>query len=111
MPCAALANPPNQGVAREVIARTRDGRTFPRLSGGGRHVDDGKSMSVGVLMDISEQKRREQEIFQARDRLEQQAADLSVLARKLDQARREAERRHAVWRKRQVAPNPSSWPT
>ena len=57
----------------------------------GDYVDDGKSMSVGVLMDISDQKRREQEIFQARDRLEQQAADLSVLARKLDQARREAE--------------------
>ena len=91
MPCSALANPPNQGVAREVIARTRDGRTFPAYLAVGDYVDDGKSMSVGVLMDISDQKRREQEIFQARDRLEQQAADLSVLARKLDQARREAE--------------------
>jgi PAS domain S-box-containing protein len=91
MPCAALTNPPNQGVAREVIARTRDGRTFPAYLALGDYIDDGKSMSVGVLMDISDQKRREQEIFQARDRLEQQAADLSVLARKLDQARREAE--------------------
>jgi PAS domain S-box-containing protein len=91
MPCAALANLPHLGVAREVMARTRDGRTFPAYIAVGDYVDDGKSMSVGVLMDISDQKRREQEIFQARDRLEQQAADLSVLARKLDQARREAE--------------------
>ncbi|HYI70471.1 MAG TPA: PAS domain S-box protein [Skermanella sp.] len=91
MPCSALANLPHLGVAREVIARTRDGRTFPAYLAVGDYVDDGKSMSVGVLMDISDQKRREQEIFQARDRLEQQAADLSVLARKLDQARREAE--------------------
>jgi PAS domain S-box-containing protein len=59
MPCAALANPPSQGVAREIIARTREGRTFPAYLALGDYVDDGKSMSVGVLMDISEQKRRE----------------------------------------------------
>jgi PAS domain S-box-containing protein len=91
MPCSALANLPSLGVAREVLARARDGRTFPAYLAVGDYADNGKTMSVGVLMDISDQKRREQEIFQARDRLEQQAADLSVLARKLDQARREAE--------------------
>ena len=91
VPSSAAGTQPILGVAREVTARTRDGRTFPAYLAVDEYVADGHRMSVGVLLDISEQKRREQEIFQARDRLERQAADLSVLARKLDQARREAE--------------------
>lgn len=91
LPNSTIGAEPTLGVAREVMARTRDGRTFPAYLAVDEYVADGQRMSVGVLLDISDQKRREQEIFQARDRLERQAADLSVLARKLDQARREAE--------------------
>jgi PAS domain S-box-containing protein len=79
------------GVTREVIARTKDGHTFPAYFAIDEFNADGRPMFVGVILDISDQKRREQEIFQARDRLEQQATDLASLACKLDQALQDAE--------------------
>jgi PAS domain S-box-containing protein len=96
VPCAAIGDQPKLGVTREVVARTRDGRTFPAYLAVDEYSADGQRMSVGVLLDITEQKRREQELSQARDRLQRQAADLSALAQKLDQACREAEETRAL---------------
>ena len=54
------------GIGREVVGRRKDGSTFPMdLSVGEVRGDGGESAFVGIINDLSDRKRTEQQLVQA----------------------------------------------
>jgi len=57
------------GTSREVIGRRKDGSTFPMGLSVGEAVQGGDSIFVGIMRDLTEQKRAEQVIRESEARL------------------------------------------
>ena len=57
------------GIGREVIGRRKDGSTFPMDLSVGEAKQEGKSVFVGIIHDISERKQTEQAMREAAARL------------------------------------------
>jgi PAS domain S-box-containing protein len=64
------------GIGREVVARHKDGTTFPIDLAVGEAVIDGKRFFTGVVRDISERKGAEAALRESNRRLEQALAEL-----------------------------------
>jgi PAS domain S-box-containing protein len=64
------------GIGREVVARRKDGSTFPVDLAVGEAVIDGRRYFTGVVRDISERKRAEAALRESNQRLEQALAEL-----------------------------------
>jgi diguanylate cyclase (GGDEF)-like protein/PAS domain S-box-containing protein len=75
------------GIGREVVAKHKDGTVFPiRLSVGEAKIDN-NSIFVGIIHDITESKKLENELKEHRDHLnslvEQRTEELSLVNEKL----------------------------
>jgi PAS domain S-box-containing protein len=57
------------GIGREVVGRRKDGTTFPMDLSVGEAKHDGRSTFVGIIRDITERQRTEQEVRRAAARL------------------------------------------
>src|SRR6267143_2621620 len=57
------------GIGREVVGRRKDGSTFPMDLSVGEARQDGESIFVGIIRDLSSRKRTEAELEQARAEL------------------------------------------
>jgi two-component system sensor kinase FixL len=57
------------GIGREVFGRRKDGSTFPMKLSVGEAQQDGDSIFVGIIHDLSASKRTQAELQQARDEL------------------------------------------
>jgi PAS domain S-box-containing protein len=57
------------GIGREVMGRRKDGTTFPMDLSVGETKEDGASIFVGIIHDLSAHKRAEQEIRETASRL------------------------------------------
>ncbi|WP_151119700.1 hybrid sensor histidine kinase/response regulator [Hypericibacter adhaerens] len=57
------------GVGREVVGQRKDGSTFPMDLSVGETKDDGESIFVGIIHDLTERKRSEQAVREAVQRL------------------------------------------
>jgi PAS domain S-box-containing protein len=64
------------GIGREVVARRKDGSTFPVDLAVGEAVIDGRRFFTGVVRDISERKRGEEALQESNRRLETALAEL-----------------------------------
>lgn len=64
------------GIGREVVGLRKDGSTFPISLAVSEMILDDKRLFLGIVSDISEQKKAEQEIIEARKAAESYAADL-----------------------------------
>jgi PAS domain S-box-containing protein len=64
------------GIGREVVARRKDGSTFPIDLAVGEAVIGGRRFFTGVVRDISERKRADAALREANQRLEQALAEL-----------------------------------
>ena len=64
------------GIGREVVARRKDGTTFPVDLAVGEAVIDGRRFFTGVVRDISERKRVEKALRESNRRLEKALAEL-----------------------------------
>ena len=53
------------GIGREVLAKRKDGSTFPIDLSVGEARQDGESIFVGILHDLTERKKTEQQLVQA----------------------------------------------
>jgi PAS domain S-box-containing protein len=53
------------GIGREVTGRRRDGSTFPMELSVGEAKQDGESIFVGIIRDLTERKRTEEQLVQA----------------------------------------------
>jgi PAS domain S-box-containing protein len=53
------------GIGREVIGQRKDGSTFPMDLSVGEAKEDGESIFVGIIHDLSERKRTEEQLIQA----------------------------------------------
>lgn len=53
------------GIGREVVGKRRDGSTFPMDLSVGETQKDGAAVFVGVIHDLSERKRAEEQLIQA----------------------------------------------
>jgi PAS domain S-box-containing protein len=53
------------GIGREVIGQRKDGSTFPMLLSVGEAKQDGETIFVGIIHDLSERKRTEGQLVQA----------------------------------------------
>jgi PAS domain S-box-containing protein len=53
------------GIGREVLGRRRDGSTFPMELSVGEAKQEGGSIFVGIIRDITERKRTEEQLVQA----------------------------------------------
>jgi PAS domain S-box-containing protein len=53
------------GIGREVVGRRKDGTTFPMDLSVGEAKQEGESTFVGVIHDLSERKRTEEQLVQA----------------------------------------------
>ncbi|SEO11062.1 PAS domain S-box protein [Bradyrhizobium sp. OK095] len=53
------------GSGREVVGRRKDGSTFPMDLSVGEAKQDGKSIFVGIIHDLTERKRTEEQLVQA----------------------------------------------
>jgi PAS domain S-box-containing protein len=53
------------GIGREVVGRRKDGSTFPMDLSVGEAKQDGKSIFVGIIHDLTERKRTEEQLVQA----------------------------------------------
>jgi two-component system, LuxR family, sensor kinase FixL len=57
------------GIGREVVGRRKDGSTFPMDLSVGEARQDGESIFVGIIRDLTSRKRTEAELEQARGEL------------------------------------------
>jgi two-component system, LuxR family, sensor kinase FixL len=57
------------GIGREVLGRRKDGSTFPMDLSVGEARQDGESIFVGIIRDLTSRKRTEAELEQARGEL------------------------------------------
>jgi PAS domain S-box-containing protein len=57
------------GIGREVVGQRKDGTTFPMDLSVGEAKEDGESIFVGIIHDLTERKRSEQAIREAAQRL------------------------------------------
>jgi PAS domain S-box-containing protein len=73
------------GVGREVVARRKDGSTFPIDLAVGEAVIDGKRFFTGVIRDISERKRGEEALRESNRRLERTLAELHTKGAEVEQ--------------------------
>jgi PAS domain S-box-containing protein len=53
------------GNGREVVGQRKDGSTFPMLLSVGEAKQDGEAMFVGIIHDLTERKRTEEQLVQA----------------------------------------------
>jgi PAS domain S-box-containing protein len=53
------------GIGRKVVGQRKDGSTFPMLLSVGEAKQDGEDIFVGVIHDLSEQKRNQEQLVQA----------------------------------------------
>jgi len=53
------------GIGREVVGQRKDGSTFPMLLSVGEAKQDGEAIFVGIIHDLSERKRTEEQLVQA----------------------------------------------
>jgi PAS domain S-box-containing protein len=53
------------GFPREVVGRRRDGSTFPMELSVGEAIQEGESIFVGIVRDLTERKRTEEQLVQA----------------------------------------------
>ncbi len=53
------------GVGREVLGRRKDGSTFPMDLSAGEAKQDGEAIFVGIIHDLTERKRTEEQLVQA----------------------------------------------
>ena len=53
------------GIGREVVGQRRDGSTFPMDLSVGETLKDGEPVFVGIVHDLSERKRAEEQLIQA----------------------------------------------
>ena len=53
------------GIGREVVGQRKDGSTFPMLLSVGEAKQDGETIFVGIIHDLSERKRTEEQLVQA----------------------------------------------
>ena len=53
------------GIGREVLGRRKDGSTFPMNLSVGEAIHDGGSNFVGIIHDLTEQKRTSEQLIQA----------------------------------------------
>ena len=53
------------GIGREVVGQRKDGSTFPMLLSVGEAKQDGEDIFVGIIHDLSERKRTEEQLVQA----------------------------------------------
>ncbi|WP_321472567.1 PAS domain S-box protein [uncultured Paludibaculum sp.] len=57
------------GIGREVVGRRKDGSTFPMDLSVGEAVQDGASIFVGIIHDLTERERNERKVAEAAARL------------------------------------------
>jgi PAS domain S-box-containing protein len=53
------------GIGREVTGRCKDGSTFPMDLSVGEAIQDGESIFVGIIHDLTERKKTEEQLVQA----------------------------------------------
>jgi PAS domain S-box-containing protein len=53
------------GIGREVTGRRKDGSTFPMDLSVGEAIQDGESIFVGIIHDLTERKKTEEQLVQA----------------------------------------------
>src|SRR6185369_9583235 len=53
------------GVGREVVGQRKDGSTFPMDLSVGEATQDGESIFVGIIRDLTDRKRTEEQLVQA----------------------------------------------
>jgi PAS domain S-box-containing protein len=53
------------GIGREVVGRRKDGSTFPMDLSVGEAKQDGESIFVGIIHDLTDRKRTEEQLIQA----------------------------------------------
>ena len=53
------------GIGREVVGQRKDGSTFPMDLSVGETLKDGEAVFVGIIHDLSERKRAEEQLVQA----------------------------------------------
>jgi PAS domain S-box-containing protein len=66
------------GIGREVVARRKDGVTFPVDLAVGEATSNGRRFFTGVIRDISERKRADEALHESNRRLEQALAELQA---------------------------------
>jgi PAS domain S-box-containing protein len=73
------------GIGREVVARRKDGSTFPIDLAVGEAIIDGNRLFTGVVRDISERKQAEEAIRESNRRLQQALAELHTKGAEVEQ--------------------------
>ncbi|HEY1376776.1 MAG TPA: PAS domain S-box protein [Gemmataceae bacterium] len=66
------------GIGREVVARRKDGTTFPVDLAVGEAVVNGHRIFTGAIRDLTDRKRAEDQLREANRRLERALADLQA---------------------------------
>ena len=79
------------GIGREVIARRKDGTTFPMELSVGETTMGGNRFFVGILRDITKNKTAEEALLKSEAELQKRVDEIAALADENTKAREEAE--------------------